>query len=174
MNATQQDYPQDACIQQLVAVQTAASPDRVALIASDQVLSNEELNQHANQLAHYLQVLGVGPNVLVGCCVEPSLGMAVALLGILKADGAYVPLDPTYTPERLSFMLEDARVPMLVTQQYWVTRLPTQRAQVVCLDADAAVPVQQIEGDPISTITPDDLVYVIHTSGGPLQRSFLF
>lgn len=164
-NAAQQDNPRDDCILQLVAMQAAATPEAVAVVAGDQMLNYRELNQQANQLAHYLQTLGVGPNVLVGLCLERSLDMVVGLLGILKAGGAYVPLDPTYPPERLSFMLEDAQVPVLVTQQYLVTRLHTQRAQVICLDADAAVLAQQSEADPISTITADDLVYVIYTSG---------
>ena len=164
-NATQQDYPRDACIPQLMAMQAAATPEAVAVVAGDQMLNYRELNQQANQLAHYLQTLGVGPNVLVGLCLERSLDMVVGLLGILKAGSAYVPLDPTYPPERLSFMLEDAQVPVLVTQQHLVTRLHTQRAQVICLDADAAVLAQQSEADPISTITADDLVYVIYTSG---------
>jgi len=165
MIATQQDYPQDTCVPQLVAAQAATTPDAVALIANDQVLSYRELNCRANQLAQYLQTLGVGPNVLVGCCVERSLDMVVALLGILKAGGAYVPLDPTYPPERLAFMLEDAQVPVLITKQPLATRLPTLRAQVVYLDIDAAVLAQQSETNPVHTVTTDDLVYVIYTSG---------
>ncbi len=165
MIATQQDYPRDTCVPQIVAAQAATTPDAVALVANDQVLSYRELNCRANQLAHYLQTLGVGPNVLVGCCVERSLDMVVALLGILKAGGAYVPLDPTYPPERLAFMLEDAQVPVLITKQPLATRLPTQRAQVVYLDVDAAVLAQQSEANPVSTVTADDLVYVIYTSG---------
>jgi non-ribosomal peptide synthetase component F len=176
-NPTQQGYPRDACIPQLVAMQAAATPEAVAVVAGDQMLNYRELNRRANQLAHYLQTLGVGPNVLVGLCLERSLDMVVGLLGILKASGAYMPLDPTYPPDRLSFMLEDAQVPVLVTQQHLVTRLPMQRAQVICLDADAAVLAQQNETDPISTITADDLVCVIYTSGStgrPKGHSSLF
>src|SRR5689334_18214082 len=112
-NATQQDYPRDTCVPQLVARQAAATPDAVALTAGDQKLRYGELNRRANQLAHYLQALGVGPNVLVGLCVERSLDMVVGLLGILKAGGAYVPLDPSYPAERLTFMLRDAGVSVL-------------------------------------------------------------
>src|SRR5437588_9978799 len=108
-NATEQEYPTDACVPQLVARQATATPDAAALVASDRTLSYRELNRRANRLAHYLQALGAGPNVLVGCCLERSLDMVVGLLGILKAGGAYVPLDPTYPSERLAFMLEDAR-----------------------------------------------------------------
>ncbi len=168
-NATQQDYPQNACVPRLVAVQAASTPDAVALVAGDQALTYRELNRQANQLAHYLRTLGVGPNVLVGCCVERSPDMVVGLLGILKAGGAYLPLDPSYPTERLSFMLRDAQAPVLVTQQCLATRLPALEAQIVCLDADAVRLSQQSETDPTSEVTVDDLVYVIYTSGSTGQ-----
>src|SRR3989441_2313958 len=164
-NATQQTYPRNACVPQLVAAQAAATPDAVALVIGDQVLSYRELNQRANQLAHYLQTLGVRPNVLVGLCVERSLDMVVGLLGILKAGGAYVRLDPSYPPDRLAFMMEDAQASVLVTQQNLVSRLPAQQAQVICLDTDATVLAGQSTTAPISAITADDLVYIIYTSG---------
>ena len=164
-NATQQDYPRNACVPQLVAAQASATPDAVALVMGDQVLSYKELNRRANQLAHCLQKLGVGPNVLVGLCVERSLDMVVGLLGILKAGGAYVPLDPTYPTERLTFMLEDAQVPVLVTQQHLTTRLVTHETSIICLDTDAAMLARQSVVDPTCTVTIDDLAYVIYTSG---------
>ena len=164
-NATEHEYPTDACVQQLIARQATATPDAVALVAHGQTLCYRELNRRSNQLAHYLQALGVGPNTLVGVCIERSLDMVIGLLGILKAGGAYVPLDPTYPSARLTFMLEDAQVAVLVTQQYLTARQPNQKARVVCLDADAAVLAQQNESDPISTVTPDDLAYIIYTSG---------
>jgi len=164
-NATRQDYPRDACVPQLVAAQAAATPDAVAILMGDQALSYRELNQRANQLAHYLQALGVQPNVLVGLCVERSLDMVVGLLGILKAGGAYVPLDPTYPLERLTFMLGDAQAPVLVTQQSLASRLPTRQTRVVYLDGDAAALVQQSTAEPLCTVTANDLAYVIYTSG---------
>jgi len=164
-NATQQDYPRDVCVPQLVTRQAGVTPEAVALVANNQVLNYRELNRRANQLAHYLQTLGVGPNVLVGLCMERSVDMVVGLLGILKAGGAYVPLDPGYPPERLTFMLEDAQAPVLVTQQSLATCLPTGQTRVVCLDADPAVLAGQSETEPTSTLTVDDLVYVIYTSG---------
>ena len=168
-NAPQQNYPRDLCIPQLVAKQAAATPDAVALVAGDQVLSYRELNRRANQLAHYLRALGVGPNVLVGLCIERSPDMVVGLLGILKAGGGYVPLDPAYPSERLVFMLEDAHVPVLVTQQRLAAHLPIQGTRIVCLDADAAALAQQSVADPISEVAIDDLAYVIYTSGSTGQ-----
>ena len=168
-NAPHQDYPRDTCVPQLVAVQAAATPDAVALVAGSQALSYRELNRRANQLAHYLQALGVGPNALVGLCIERSLDMVVGLLGILKAGGAYVPLDPTYPIDRLTFMLEDAQIPVLVTRQHQAARLHVEKAQVVCLDADAAMLAQQSATDPTSAVTISDLAYVIYTSGSTGQ-----
>src|SRR6266700_5577426 len=136
-NATQQDYPRDACVPQLVAGQAAATPDAVALVVGNQMLSYQQLNKRANQLAHSLQTLGVGPNVRVGLCVERSLDMVVGLLGILKAGGAYVPLDPSYPPDRLAFMIRDTQAPVLVTQNHLTSRLPTEDTQLICLDSDA-------------------------------------
>jgi len=164
-NATQQDYPRDACIHQIVSKCASTTPDAVALVASDQLLSYRKLNQRANQLAHYLQALGVRPNILVGICVERSLDLVVGLLGILKAGGAYMPLDPSYPSERLSFMLEDAQAPVLVTQQHLARRLDTQKAHVVCLDTEPIALSEQSTLDPTSTVTIDDLAYIIYTSG---------
>jgi amino acid adenylation domain-containing protein len=173
-NTTRQNYPQDACVHQLVARQAAATPDAVAVVMGDQVLSYRELNERANQLGHLLQTLGVGPDVLVGLCLERSLEMIVGMLGILKAGGAYVPLDPDYPSERLTFMLQDAQVPLLVTKQHLVTQLLTQSARVVCLDADAALSTEQSTNDPVTCEErvyphPENLAYVIYTSGSTGQ-----
>ena len=164
-NATQQDYPRDACVPQLVARQAAATPEAVALAAGDQTCTYRELNRRANQVAHYLQTLGVRPRVLVGLCVERSFDMVVGLLGILKAGGAYVPLDPGYPPDRLAFMLSDTQAPVLVTQQRLISRLPSGEARVVLLDTDTAVLAQQSEAEPVLSATASDLAYVIYTSG---------
>ena len=122
-NDTKTDYPKDQCIHELFETQVEKTPDTIALVFEDQQLTYRELNNRANQLARYLKKLGVGPEVLVGICVERSMEMVVGLLGILKAGGAYVPLDPTYPKERLRFMLEDAHVSVLLTQQAFVKRL---------------------------------------------------
>ena len=164
-NDTQVDYPQDGCIHQLFEAQVEKTPDTVALIFGNQQLTYRELNNRANQLAHYLQHLGVKPEVLVGICMERSLEMVVGLLGILKAGGAYVPLDPTYPKERLAFMLEDARVPVLLTQDKFANVLPEHNAKVVCLDAEWQALAHQSQDNPISGIALENLAYVIYTSG---------
>ncbi|NHC34670.1 non-ribosomal peptide synthetase [Scytonema millei] len=115
-NLTQQDYPSQ-CIHQLFEAQADKTPNAIAVVYKDEQLTYQELNYRSNQLASYLQKLGVAPEVKVGICVERSLLMMVGILGILKAEGAYVPLDPTYPSERLKFMLEDAQITILLTQQ---------------------------------------------------------
>jgi amino acid adenylation domain-containing protein len=168
-NAIPQAFPSDVSIPQLIAMQAADTPDAVAVVADDQILNYRELNERANQLAHYLQTCGVRPNVLVGMCVERSLDMVVGLLGILKSGGAYVPIDPSYPSERLAFMLRDAQTPVLVTQQHLTSHLPAQETQVICLDADAMVLAQYSKMNPTVTATADDLAYVIYTSGSTGQ-----
>src|SRR5471030_2548736 len=118
------------------AAQAARTPDAVAVIFEERRLSYAALDAHANQLAHRLRGLGVGPEVLVGLCVERSPEMVVGLLGILKAGGAYVPLDPDYPMERLNFMLQDSRAPLLLTQSSLAERLSAFRGTLVRLDSD--------------------------------------
>ena len=164
-NAADQQYPQGIGIPQLVAKRADETPDATALVMGTSVLSYKELNARTNQLAHYLQALGVGPNVLVGLCVERSLDMVVGLLGILKAGGAYVPLDTTYPADRIAFMLADAQVPVVIAQQQIVSLLPTQATQVIYLDAHAAMLAEQSASNPDSSVIVDDLAYVVYTSG---------
>lgn len=164
-NTTQVAYPQDMCLHQLFEAQVERTPGAVAVVYKGMRLTYRELNVKANRLAHHLRQLGVGPEVLVGLCMERSLDMVVGLLGILKAGGAYVPLDPTYPPERIAFMLSDAQVPVLLTQQRLVIQLATQTAQVVCLDSDEAELVQHSGANPLAMATSDNLAYVIYTSG---------
>jgi amino acid adenylation domain-containing protein len=168
-NDTHAAYPQDVCVHQVFEAQVKRTPDTVAVVFEDQVLTYGELNTRANRLAHYLRALGVGPEVLVGLCVERSLELMVGLLGILKAGGAYVPLDPTYPPARLAFMLADAQVPVLVTQQQYVARLPAHGVQMVCLDGDSEPLASQPGDNPISGVIPANLAYVIYTSGSTGQ-----
>ena len=106
-NDTKTDDPNDLCIQQLFEAQVERTPDAVAVVFEHQQLTYADLNRRANQIAHHLQALGVGPEIPVGICLEPSADVIVGLLGILKAGGVYLPLDPAYPKERLAFMLED-------------------------------------------------------------------
>jgi amino acid adenylation domain-containing protein len=164
-NDTQVDYPHDLCIYELFEEQVERNPDAVAVTFEEQQLTYHELNCRANQLAHYLQSLGVGADVLVGICVERSLEMIVGLLGILKAGGAYVPLDPEYPTERLRFMWADAQVSVLLTQQHLVEKLPEHQVPVVCLDTDWLVICESSPESPITEVQPGNLAYVIYTSG---------
>ncbi|MBD8195292.1 AMP-binding protein, partial [Pseudomonas fluorescens] len=123
-NATTTHYPLDHSVQQLIEAQVAATPDAPALVFGDHQLSYRQLNQRANQLAHKLMELGVGPDALVGIATERSLEMVIGLLAVLKAGGAYVPLDPEYPQDRLSYMIEDSGIGLLLTQQHLLTQLP--------------------------------------------------
>jgi amino acid adenylation domain-containing protein/non-ribosomal peptide synthase protein (TIGR01720 family) len=164
-NSTEADYPKDLCIHELFEEQVKRSPDAIAVVFEDKQLTYRELNQRANCLAHHLKTLGVEPEVLVGICVERSLEMIVGLLGIFKAGGAYVPLDPSYPTERLRYMLEDAQVQVLLTQQQLLEKLPKHQARVVCLDTDWRFISQSSEVNAISTVQATNLAYVIYTSG---------
>ncbi|WP_442937952.1 amino acid adenylation domain-containing protein [Nostoc sp.] len=168
-NDTQVDYPQDLCIYQLFEEQVQRTPDAVAVIFENQQLTYYQLNCRANQLANYLQSLGVSADVLVGICVERSIEMVVGLLGILKAGGAYVPLDPDYPQQRLSFILDDAALPVLLTQQSLLESLPEHTAQVVCLDSDRQLIEQHSRENPLTGSKPENLAYVIYTSGSTGQ-----
>lgn len=168
-NRTQTAYPQDKCIHQLFEAQVVRSPETVAVVFEDQQLTYRELNQRANQLAHYLQILGVGPEVLVGICIERSLEMVVGILGILKAGGAYVPLDSAYPQERLAFMLQDSQVPVLLTQEKLKAGLPEHGAHVVCLDTGWKAIAQESEETSVSGVTANNLAYAIYTSGSTGQ-----
>ncbi|MBD2520503.1 amino acid adenylation domain-containing protein, partial [Nostoc sp. FACHB-973] len=168
-NDTHRDYPQDKCIHQLFEEQVQHTPDAVAVVFKDQQLTYQELNSRANQLAHYLRSLGVGADVLVGICVERSIDMLVGLLGILKAGGAYVPLDPEYPTERLSFMLEDTQLSVLLTQEKLVNKLPDCTACVICLDTNSNLINQQTQNNPKTSIKAQDLAYVMYTSGSTGQ-----
>jgi amino acid adenylation domain-containing protein len=176
-NDTQTDTPADKCIHHLFEEQVERSPDHIAAVfpgtardllsksgrCGDEQITYRELNQRANQLAHHLQTLGVGPEVLVGLCVERSLEMVVGLLGILKAGGAYIPLDPNYPAERLAMMLTDAQPLVLLSQSHLLDRLPNTSAKIITLDTDGVTDPSL--PNPTSNLTPDNLAYVIYTSG---------
>jgi aspartate racemase len=165
-NDTKKSYSKDKCIHELFEAEVERSRDAPAVIFGDQELTYRELNSRANRIAHYLRKLGVGPEVLVGVCAKRSLDMVIGLLGILKAGGAYVPLDPAYPKERLAFVLQDAQVSVLLTEQQLLDALPTASGERrVCLDTDRRQFSEQIDANPEHTTTSKNLAYVIYTSG---------
>lgn len=164
-NNTQIEYPLDKCIHQLFEAQVERSPDKVAVVFEDQQLNYRELNARANQLAHYLQKLGVEPDVLVGICIERSLEMIVGLLGILKAGGGYVPLDSAYPQERLDFMLKESQAQILLTQSPLAARFAQYDIPVVYLDSDWQKIAEFEKENPENTTTAKNLIYTIFTSG---------
>ncbi|WP_414589464.1 non-ribosomal peptide synthetase [Scytonema sp. PCC 10023] len=164
-NDTSANYPKNVCICELFEAQVERTPDAVAVVFEQEQLTYRELNCRANQLAHYLRTLCVGPEVLVGICMERSLEMVVGILGILKAGGVYVPLDPLYPKEHLAFILADTQVSVLVTQQRLVKKLPNYEAQVVCLDTSWEDIAGLSRENPANGVMPENLVYVVYTSG---------
>jgi amino acid adenylation domain-containing protein len=164
-NETHTDYPSDKCIHQLFEEQVKRTPDAVAVVCSEQKLTYNELNCRANQLAHYLRKLGVKPEELVGICLERSLDMIVGLLAILKVGGAYVPIDPDYPQERISFMLQDTQVKIILTCESLQNSLPNHQAIVICLDKDWPQINQTSQENLNSAVSAANLAYVIYTSG---------
>jgi amino acid adenylation domain-containing protein len=197
-NDTKTDYPKDSCIHELFEAQVEKTPEAIAVQFQGKELTYRQLNRLANQVAHYLAGLGVGPEKLVGICVERSLEMVIGLLGILKAGGAYVPLDPAYPRERLEFMLKDGQVSVLITQEWLIedigwkmvdgdpgeiiedgrwrmedrnpqSSILDPRIKAVYLNRDWDKIAQQSEENPAKRTTAQNLAYVIYTSGSTGQ-----
>ena len=165
-NNTAVAYPgKDLCLHQLIEEQAGRTPDQVAVVFERQTLTYGELNRRANQLAHHLMGLGVGPDVLVGLFVERSLEMLVGLLGILKAGGAYVPIDPAYPKERVGYILEDSKAPIVLTEKSLVDDLPQFAGRSICLDAERAEIARESEENPATRVKAEHLAYVLFTSG---------
>ena len=164
-NATQADYADHLCVHYLLEQRAQQMPAAIAVVSGEQQLTYGELNARANQLANYLRKRGVGPDVLVGICIDRSVDMLVGILGILKAGGAYVPVDPAYPKDRIAFILEDAKVSLLITLKSLTGSLPQHSAQVVLLDEDWHSIVEKNADDVTRNITPDNLAYVLYTSG---------
>ncbi|MDY6900050.1 MAG: amino acid adenylation domain-containing protein [Cyanobacteriota bacterium] len=165
-NQTAFEYPKDKCIHQLFEEQVVKTPDAVAIIFEQQQLTYRELDNRANQLANYLQTLEVKPDVLVGICINRCLEMVVGILGILKAGGAYIPLDPAYPQDRLSHMLDDSEISVLLTQKDLLSQIPENNARKICLDKDWDNLIsQQSQQAPYSNVKSNNLAYIIYTSG---------
>ena len=161
----EEDYTRHRCIHQLFEEQVERTPENLAVVSGEERLTYAELNRRANQLAHYLRGLDVGPDVLVGVCMERSPDMLVALLAVLKAGGAYVPLDPTYPQQRLSLILDNARPQVLLTQQSVRDALPPCEARLIETDTESEVISSQPGTNAASSVTGENLAYVIYTSG---------
>jgi amino acid adenylation domain-containing protein len=164
-NDTTRPYSDQASLHQLIEAQVKRTPDNIALVYENRTRSYRELNNEANQLAHLLRARGIGAETLVGVCMERSLEMVVALLAIIKAGGAYVPLDPTYPPERLAYMIEDAQVPILLTQSNLREQLPQTGVQVINIDPNWNAAITGNEKNLVNVARPDSPVYMIYTSG---------
>src|SRR6202163_1967875 len=155
----------DLCIHDLVQLQASATPDSVALVSGNHHVTYRELNARANQLAHRLRSLGIGPDVPVGLCMERSVELPIAALGILKAGGAYVPLDPSYPSRRLSMLLEDSGTPVVATQPGAVGKLPAGKWETIVLDGNGLDGAIDSTVLPVANTTPENLAYIIFTSG---------
>jgi len=164
-NDTRSPLPRQECLHELVEAQVDRTPEAPALVVGDEVLTYRELNRRANQLAHHLREQGVGPEELVGVCLQRSADMVVALLGILKAGGAYVPLDPAHPTERLAFMLQDAGVRVIVTKHQLAGRVRSSGAWLVCIDSEARAIALADDYNPTGGTRRDNLAYVLYTSG---------
>ncbi|MDF5737287.1 MULTISPECIES: non-ribosomal peptide synthetase [unclassified Nostoc] len=158
-------YPTSKCIHHLFEQQVEKTPNAIALQYSGQQISYRELNERANQLADYLLIVGVQPEVLVGIYVERSIEMIVGWLGILKAGGAYIPIDPVYPQERIAYILQDTRLTVLLTQQKLLSKLPELKAKAICLDTDWEEISDRSVSNPMTEVSPTNLAYVIYTSG---------
>ncbi len=171
-NQTQREYPTDKCLHELFEEQVEKTSTQTAIIWGKENLSYQELNNKANQLAHYLKELGVKPEVTVGICTDRSLDLVIGLLAILKAGGAYVPLDPNYPSERLALIIEDAQIQAVVSQQQQLTKLPKLNIPLISLDTFnpynnvETVNLQSLQfASPENCVSPDNLAYIIYTSG---------
>ncbi|MFI5343201.1 MAG: amino acid adenylation domain-containing protein [Chlamydiales bacterium] len=168
-NDTAHDYPRDKTIQQLFEEQVEKTPDNIAIMYEEQQLTYRELNARANQLAHYLRTQGVEPETLVAIACERSLEMIIGIMGILKAGGAYVPMDPTYPKDRLEYMLEDTKTPILLIQSWLKKQLPQTNAITIELDHLDELVKESPVTNPGQLAKPDHLAYVIYTSGSTGQ-----
>jgi amino acid adenylation domain-containing protein len=169
-NQTYTEYPREKTVAQIFEEVAAATPNAVAVVFGDQQLTYTELNARANRVADKLRGLGVRPETMVGCCIERSLELAIAFIGVLKAGGAYVPLDPSYPKERFDFTLEDTRTPVMLTQKSLVsTVLAGRKLTALCVDEIAAASPNGTDANPAPAGEPTSLAYVMYTSGSTGQ-----
>lgn len=168
-NNTSAHYATDHCIHHLFEAQVQRTPQATAVVFEEQQLTYSQLDQQSNRLAHHLRTLGIGPGDLVAICAERALELVIGLLAILKAGAAYVPIDPAYPQERIAFMLSDMQAAVVLTQTPLLEQMTVSRAQVICLDTIWETISQTRVTPPASSATPDDLAYVLYTSGSTAQ-----
>lgn len=164
-NDTKAEFASKATIQGLFEAQVKRSPDAIAVVYGDEHITYQALNQRANQLAHYLKQIGVGTESVVALILSRSIDMFVGLLGTLKAGAAYLPLDAGQPQARLTFMLEDAQVDVLLTHENWKERFTNTVNQILCLDSDFGVIARESDTNPETDAVAENLAYVIYTSG---------
>jgi amino acid adenylation domain-containing protein len=164
-NGSRVSFPEDSCIHTLFETQAERTPEKIAVEFQGESLTYRELNQRANQLAHALRNRGVGPDTLVGICLSRSFEMLVGMLGVLKAGGAYVPLDPANPADRLAFMIEDAGLSLVLTQEHLTSEIRVGGAALLCLDRDWSAIAAESDANPTLNVGPSNLAYVIYTSG---------
>ena len=169
LNETAESFPHAPCLHQIFEDQVKQTPEATAVTFEGRTLSYTDLNRRANQLAHRLIRLGVGPEALVAICMERSLELPIALLAVLKAGGAYLPLDPAYPRERLAYILEETRAPVILTQGLVAENLSFEGVQVINLDSDAGELATENTENPRGEVTEENLCYVIYTSGSTGQ-----
>ncbi|HVG91212.1 MAG TPA: non-ribosomal peptide synthetase, partial [Alphaproteobacteria bacterium] len=168
-NQTHTEYPRNKTMMDLFAGQVQRRGEELAVVCGQEKISYADLDRRSNQLAHHLRSLGVGPEKLVGISVERSIHMVLGMVGILKAGGAYVPIDPAYPPDRLRFMAEDSDIGVWLTQGHLAHRIPKLKAHVVCLDRDWEEIAQQSDSSLQTQVFPENLAYVVYTSGSTGQ-----
>ena len=160
-----QSHPEEPCFPELIEAQVQRSPEAIAVVDHHRQLTYRDLNQRANQLAHYLRQFKIEPNTLIGICLKRSGDYAIAILAILKAGGAYLPLDPDYPAERLAFMLKDAQVPILVTDQQLSQKLPDLKTILIDLDQNQSEIAKQSQENLVNQINSNHLAYAVYSSG---------
>src|SRR6266496_3679613 len=168
-NRTESEYPRERCVHELIGEQAERRPEGEAVVYEGEVLSYGELERRGNRLGNYLREQGVGPERLVGVYLERSLEMVVGLLGVLKAGGAYVPLDPEYPPERVRYMVGDAGVELVLTEERLAGELAGLGVRVLVLEREREEIGRRSEARPESGVCPENLAYVIYTSGSTGQ-----
>lgn len=168
-NQTAIDFPHDKLAHELFEEQVKATPKAIALVFEGQKLTYKELNEQANQLAHFLQKQGIRPESVVGVCVEKSIEMVLGLLGVMKAGGAYLPMDPKYPAERLAYMIQDSGTQIILTQDHLLGVLPPNHARSICLDSHWETIAKETTGNPKTKMDPANLAYMIYTSGSTGQ-----